>query len=52
MITFTVAHRLSTIEHADTILVFQNGEIICRGSHNDLLQQCETYRKLAKNSNL
>jgi len=52
MITFTVAHRLSTIEHADTILVFQNGEIICKGSHNDLLQQCETYRKLAKNSNL
>ncbi len=51
MITFTVAHRLSTIEHADTILVFQNGEIICRGSHNDLLLQCETYRKLAKNSN-
>ena len=52
MITFTVAHRLSTIEHADTILVFQNGEIICRGTHNDLLQQCETYRKLAKDSNL
>ncbi len=52
MITFTVAHRLSTIEHADTILVFQNGEIICRGSHNDLLQQCETYRKLAKDSSL
>ncbi len=52
MITFTVAHRLSTIEHADTILVFQNGEIICRGSHNNLLQQCETYQKLAKNSNL
>jgi len=52
MITFTVAHRLSTIEHADIILVFQNGEIICRGSHDELLQQCETYRKLAKNSNL
>ncbi len=52
MITFTVAHRLSTIEHADTILVFQGGEIICRGSHDDLLQQCETYQKLAKDSNL
>jgi len=52
MITFTVAHRLSTIEDADTILVFQNGEIICRGSHNNLLQECETYRKLAKDSNL
>ena len=50
MITFTVAHRLSTIENADIILVFQNGEIICRGSHNTLLQDCETYRKLAKSS--
>ena len=52
MITFTVAHRLSTIEDADRILVFENGEIICRGSHNDLLKQCETYRKLAKDSTL
>ena len=52
MITFTVAHRLSTIENADIILVFQDGEIICRGSHNNLLQQCEAYRKLAKDSNL
>jgi len=52
MITFTVAHRLSTIENADTILVFQDGEIICRGSHNTLLQQCETYRQLAKESQL
>ncbi len=49
MITFTVAHRLSTIEHADTILVFEEGKIICRGSHNNLLQECETYRKLSKN---
>lgn len=51
MITFTVAHRLSTIEDADTILVFQNGEIICRGSHEALLEGCNTYRKLAKNPN-
>jgi subfamily B ATP-binding cassette protein MsbA len=48
MITFTVAHRLSTIENADMILVFENGEIICRGSHSMLLEKCETYRKLAK----
>ncbi len=48
MITFTVAHRLSTIEDADTILVFQDGEIICRGTHPYLLQSCSTYQKLAK----
>ncbi|HHD79735.1 MAG TPA: ABC transporter ATP-binding protein [Epsilonproteobacteria bacterium] len=49
MITFTVAHRLSTIEDADTILVFQEGEIICRGTHMHLLQSCTAYQKLAKN---
>jgi subfamily B ATP-binding cassette protein MsbA len=49
MITFTVAHRLSTIEDADTILVFQDGEIICRGSHQTLLQECPTYQKLSRN---
>ena len=48
MITFTVAHRLSTIEDADMILVFQEGEIICRGTHTDLLQKCPSYQKLAK----
>jgi len=48
MITFTVAHRLSTIEKSDLILVFQNGEIICRGTHERLLKQCQTYQKLSK----
>jgi len=49
MITFTVAHRLSTIEEADTILVFEKGKIICRGSHKVLLKKCQAYQKLAKN---
>lgn len=49
MITFTVAHRLSTIEEADTILVFQEGQIVCRGSHETLLQECQTYQKLSRN---
>jgi subfamily B ATP-binding cassette protein MsbA len=48
MITFTVAHRLSTIENADSILVFQNGEIVCKGIHATLLQECPSYKKLAK----
>jgi len=48
MITITVAHRLSTIENADTILVFKDGEIVCQDSHNKLLKECDEYKKLAK----
>ena len=48
MITITVAHRLSTIESADTILVFRDGEIICRDTHQNLLKNCIEYQKLAK----
>ena len=48
MITITVAHRLSTIENSDAILVFKNGEILCRGQHEDLIIECEEYQKLAK----
>ena len=49
MITFTVAHRLSTIIESDTILVFEAGKIVCKGSHANLLKNCSTYQKLAKN---
>jgi len=48
MITITVAHRLSTIENSDAILVFKQGEIICRGQHEDLIEECQEYQKLAK----
>ena len=48
MITFTVAHRLSTIIESDTILVFEAGQIICKGSHADLLKNCSIYQKLSK----
>lgn len=47
MITFTVAHRLSTIEDADSILVFEAGEIIARGTHEELLKSSKVYAKLS-----
>jgi ABC-type multidrug transport system fused ATPase/permease subunit len=44
--TFVIAHRLSTIESADQILVLENGEIIERGSHRELLALGGRYRQL------
>ena len=46
-ITMTIAHRLSTIEDADMILVFQAGEIVARGTHKELLENSEVYKRLA-----
>jgi subfamily B ATP-binding cassette protein MsbA len=46
-ITITIAHRLSTITHADMILYFEAGEIIARGTHQELLETSEAYRRLA-----
>lgn len=43
-----VAHRLSTIQHADQIIVLQNGEIIERGNHQELLANHGYYWKLYK----
>jgi subfamily B ATP-binding cassette protein MsbA len=48
MITITVAHRLSTIESADKILVFKDGKVVCSDTHQNLLIECNEYRKLAK----
>ncbi len=47
MITFVVAHRLSTIESADTILLLENGKVIDRGSYNELIKHSSKFQKLA-----
>lgn len=47
-ISFIVAHRLSTIESADVILVMQGGRIIEQGSHQELLQKNGFYATLYK----
>ncbi|MEM6413846.1 MAG: ABC transporter ATP-binding protein/permease [Pseudomonadota bacterium] len=44
--TLAVAHRLSTIAHADFILVMNNGEIIERGTHKQLLEKGGLYAEL------
>jgi len=44
--TFVIAHRLSTIRSADQILVLEGGEIIERGTHEDLLAAGGRYRQL------
>ena len=44
--SFIVAHRLSTIKEADTILVMKKGKIIEKGTHNELLQNRGFYYEL------
>lgn len=44
--TFVIAHRLSTIRNADAIMVLENGEIIERGTHEQLLEMKGRYYEL------
>jgi ATP-binding cassette subfamily B protein len=41
-----IAHRLSTIAHLDRILVFENGEVLEEGSHEELLLQNGRYAQM------
>ncbi len=44
--SLVIAHRLSTIQHVDKIVVIENGEIVESGTHDELLTQGGTYKKL------
>jgi subfamily B ATP-binding cassette protein MsbA len=44
--TFVIAHRLSTIQSADQILVLEGGEIVERGTHDELIAKAGRYRQL------
>ena len=46
--TVAIAHRLSTVIAAQQILVMQSGKIVERGTHSDLLESSELYRRLYK----
>ena len=46
--TLVIAHRLSTIQRADTIMVIDQGHIVQRGSHEELVSQEGLYKKLTE----
>jgi len=46
LIVFIVAHRLTTVENSDRILVFEHGEIVCQGDMQELKKSCESFKKL------
>lgn len=42
-----VAQRISTILHADQIIVLDEGRIVGKGTHEELLKTCEVYQQIA-----
>lgn len=46
--TFVIAHRLSTVQRADLILVMENGQVIEHGTHRELINQDGLYREICE----
>jgi len=46
--TFIIAHRLATVRHVDRIAVFDHGQLVDFGRHDELLESSDLYRKLAE----
>ena len=44
--TIIIAHRLSTIKNANKILVLSDGNLVAEGTHNELIEKSELYKKL------
>ena len=43
-----IAQRVSTIVHADQIIVLEDGHLKGRGTHEELMRDCETYQNIAR----
>ena len=48
MVTLIVAQRVSTIRDADQIVVLNDGKVVGKGKHRELLKSCEVYRSIVK----
>ncbi len=46
--TFIIAHRLSTVSLADEVVVMDGGQVVDRGTHEELLEGCGFYREIAE----
>jgi ATP-binding cassette subfamily B protein len=44
--SFVVAQRISTVLHADKILVVDEGKVVAQGKHNDLMQSSPVYQEI------
>ncbi|UQI49723.1 hypothetical protein M1P56_34975 (plasmid) [Streptomyces sp. HU2014] len=44
-----VAHRLSTVQHADHVMVMADGALTDAGTHQELMDRCAPYRELVTN---